>query len=792
MSSLHRLAILLLDWAGTHMCLLARGTGYIQGKQFKDPPESARPRVDWQWMNGNVTEEGISADLEWMKRVGIEGVQTIDVGLGMPQLTERRLAWMTPEWKEAIAHAAAEADGLGLEMTMAAGPGWSGMGAPFVTPEAAMKKFVWSETEVRGPAKFAGTVLQPPSTTGPHQDIPRPRALPPPMSPNTVPQASARPPVLYRDSAVVAYRTPDGPQRMADFHPKVTAWSGEVDAAVLMDGAMGTTVPLPKAAEGEPAWIQFEFARPYTAYAFTLAMAPVQRFGAAIPKGRVLASVDGRTFATLVALPGPEHHHNNLPVRTFAFPKTTARFFRVEFAAHPVGAFDTRAGLKPDRPFAIAEIEFAAAPRVHRFEEKSGFGNLFDCVLFETPAVADEEAIASGDVIDLTSRLRPDGTIDWEVPDGAWTILRMGYSLTGAESSPAVEEATGLEVDKLSRKHVATHLNRYLDELGDAAPYFGRSLRSFLIDSWEAGQENWTDDLIAEFGARRGYDPRPYLPVLTRRVVGNADVSDRILWDFRRTLAEMLADNFYGTVAGILHGRDMSLYAEAMGAQLPTVGDALQLKGRVDVPIGEFWAPAPGQTNASHHLSDIREAASAAHIYGKTVVAAEAFTSFPAVPGWGQGPNDLKPLADFYFSLGVNRIVFHPSVHQPFVDDTHRPGLTLWGFGQHEPWTGEAFPNTHMGAADSTRESRSTRCSLQLGRRRIFSTIPRTSTRNWCGFIGAPMTPRFILSRITTVERKQSKLHFASPARRRSCGILTLARSNLRPMKSRMNAPWFP
>ena len=144
---------------------------------FQTPPDAAKPRVWWHWMNGNVTKEGITADLEWMKRVGIGGMQMFDGSLGVPQFTEKRLVWMTPDWKDAFRHTAAEADRLGLEMSMAASGGWSETAGPWVKPEQGMKKLVWSETPVQGPQKFSGTLPNPPTINGRFQDVPAPPSL---------------------------------------------------------------------------------------------------------------------------------------------------------------------------------------------------------------------------------------------------------------------------------------------------------------------------------------------------------------------------------------------------------------------------------------------------------------------------------------------------------------------------------------------------------------------------------------------------------------------------------------
>src|SRR5436189_1200164 len=159
---------------------------------FVDPPDSAKPRVWWHWMNGNVTKEGIKLDLEWMRRVGIGGFQNFDASLNTPKVVEKRLVFMTPEWRDAFHYAATLADRLGLEMAIAGSPGWSESGGPWVPPAQAMKKLVWSETRVEGGRPFTGVLPRPPSTTGPFQDLPQREYS---FKPDPSPQS-------YADSAV--------------------------------------------------------------------------------------------------------------------------------------------------------------------------------------------------------------------------------------------------------------------------------------------------------------------------------------------------------------------------------------------------------------------------------------------------------------------------------------------------------------------------------------------------------------------------------------------------------------
>jgi hypothetical protein len=663
-------------------------------RSFRTPPDAAKPRVWWHWMNGNVTKEGITADLEWMKRVGIGGMQMFDGSLGTPQFVENRLVWMTPPWKDAFRHAAAEADRLGLEMTMAASGGWSETGGPWVEPRQAMKKVVWSETDVSGPRRFTGVLPKPPSNNGPFQGMRNAPDLNFPSEqglPGAKPMATEAPAApdatYYADIRVIAYRLPDTEVRMADAHPRVTTAAGDVDAAALMDGDYAKTISFTPPDSAPETWIQFEFPTPYRTAAFTFGGAPTMQFVGVppVPQGRLETSQDGQTWSTLVTLPGEEPTSAVFPARTYAFAPTTARFYRVVMRPFPPSPFAASLGVPPAKGIAVSELELSGGPRVHRWQEKALYGQVNDYgAALATPATS--EAIESGDVVDLSSRMRADGTLDWQVPSGRWTVLRMGYSLQGTKNHPASPEATGYEVDKLNRVHVGSYIKHYTDQVrGALGRFYGKSFRYLLLDSYEAGMENWTDDMLAQFRARRGYDATPYLAVLTGRVIGSAETSDRFLWDFRRTIADLLSDGHYGTVADALKRQGIGLYAEAMGADFPTSGDGLQAKGRVSIPMAEFWTPGPGQDDGPNHIADMREAASAAHVYGQNIAAAESFTTMPPpiVPAFAQSPYYLKRLADRALANGINRFVIHTSVHQPFVDDAHKPGMTLGFFGQH-------------------------------------------------------------------------------------------------------------
>ena len=625
------------------------GQDLVQG--FKNPPESAKPRTWWHWTNGNVTLDGITKDLEWMKRSGIGGFQLVDVASGGGQTVEKKIKFGTQDWLDAVHHSAVEGQRLGLEMSIFSSPGWSEAGGPWVKPAEAMKKLVWSETDVEGPRQFADKLQQPPSNEGPIRD----------WRVGAGQQAG-----FYADSIVLAYRTPADEVSMASLHPKITASSGAIDPAALLDDNLNTSVTIAAPKDGGAAWLQFEFEKPYTARALTLGAQ------GGIPVGRVLASDDGIRFRTLAEMPGPQGYHG-ARVRTFAFPATSARFYRVEFSGAAVRPAAVIHGgpVVPAKEFVVTDAVLYSSARVNRWEDKSAAGSLMDVYeVVPTPDAPGSAAIQSANIVDLSSKMDKDGNLHWDVPEGKWTILRMGYSLTGAKNRPSVPAGSGYEVDKLSAKYIADYFHGYMDPIANVlGPLVGQAPKYMTMDSWEAGMQNWTDDMIGEFKQRRGYDPTPYLPVLAGRVVQSAEVSDRFLWDFRRTLADMFADNFYGTMEKELQQRGMKSYSEASGVALEIPEDTLLNKSKVDIPMGEFWVHALHPE--SMYYVDVRGAASAAHVYGKPIVATESFTG-----GGYESPFTLKKVADYWFAQGVNRLVFHTSAQQPL--DT-KPGNTMVG-----------------------------------------------------------------------------------------------------------------
>jgi hypothetical protein len=676
---------------------------------FENPPASARPRVWWHWMNGNISREGIKLDEQWMHRVGIGGFQNFDAALQTPQVVKTRLAYMTPEWKDAFKFATTTADSLGFEMAIAGSPGWSETGGPWVPPSEGMKKYVWAETEIEGGKPFTGTLKHPPTITGAFQNLGVRDLMEAPAGSKPIPQ-------FYADGPVIAYKRSAEDLPIEALHAKMTSSGGSPDPAVLSDGDLvkTTRLPIPKAV-GDTSWIQWEFAEPQTIRAITMVTPDVSALAALVgfsdPEKTLEASDDGQSFHEIAKLSGISASgvSSSAPQHTISFPAAKARFFRVVFKRTPPppvpawaeGMDLTSMGIKippPATDYEIAELALHSGARVNHFEDKAAFVPVADLYGFATPPFDPSAVIAKSDVVDLSGKMHPDGTLDWTPPAGNWVVVRFGYSLLGITNHPATAEATGLEVDKLNAGFVKNYMTQYLDSYKETVgpEWMGKKGIQYVItDSWEAGSQNWTDHMMEEFQKRRGYDATPWLPVLTGQVVESSQASDQFLWDFRKTIADLIADEHYGQVEASLKERGIGHYGESHESGRAFVADGMEVKKLNEIPMSAMWTQAPGLNKEQFgYNADDRESASVAHIYGQNIAAAESMTA--AAAPWGWSPATLKPTADQEFLNGINRFVIHESAHQPLVGPRTAPGLTLGPFGQwfnrNETWAEQAGP----------------------------------------------------------------------------------------------------
>ena len=287
-------------------------------------------------------------------------------------------------------------------------------------------------------------------------------------------------------------------------------------------------------------------------------------------------------------------------------------------------------------------------------------------------------AIDQSKIIDLTKNLKPDGTLQWQVPAGKWTILRFGKRNNGAVTRPAPKPGLGFEVDKFDTvsfdSHYDTYIGKLLKKVGPRKSTTGGGWTMIHIDSWEMGSQNWTGDFREQFKKRRGYDPLMYLPTYAGQIVGSLELSERFLWDVRLTSQELIIENHAGRFKelGKRSGFTLSLEPYDMN---PTAD--LDLGSVADVPMCEFWTDKFGFNSAFSTI----ESTSIAHVQGKPVVASEAFTS-ESFEAWKKYPSNMKDQSDWAFSMGINRFFYHTFAHKPYGDGL-KPGVTMGPYGVH-------------------------------------------------------------------------------------------------------------
>lgn len=608
---------------------------------WNNPPVQARLRAYWWWLNGNVTKEAITKDLEWMKQIGMGGGLVFDAGgatQGGHDPVPLGPLFGGPEWRELFKHTLKEADRLGLEIGLNLQSGWN-LGGPLVTPERAAKVVAWSQFVVQGPTNVAVT-------------LPKPKARED----------------FYHDSFVLAYRNKTG--TLAGTQPPAvttSSWQKGMNADVMVDGNMDTfwVSDTPPSAQ-KPEWVRLTFSQPVSLSGVTVRGRP--GYGPRECEWQV--SEDERKFTTL-----KKFTVENKQDATIRFAPVKATEFRLLIRS----SYDPRQPKSP-RNVQIAEIvpldadgkPLTAGARtrpIRQLAQKSAFhelgGSATDCspLLEDDPSTPGEEDVLVKDVLDLTDKLDKDGTLRWSAPDGTWVILRFGYTNNGAHVSTCSGNWNGLVLDYLDADAFRWYWHEVIDPIiADAGPLAGKVWKMVQTDSWELGGVNWTAKFVEEFQKRRGYDVRPWLPVLAGKIVESRDASNRFLADFRRTIADCVADNHYGTMAALAHQHGIGIQPESAGPHTAPL-DGLMCYGRSDWPMSEFWVPSPHRPTDERRFF-VKQASSAAHIYGKTVVCAEGFTSIG--PQWNDVLwNMQKPSFDHEACAGLNLVFWHAFTCSP-------------------------------------------------------------------------------------------------------------------------------
>jgi len=595
-------------------------------QSFITPAAHSKPWVYWDLMNGNVTREGLRADLESMALAGLGGALASDIGMGLAGPVKPR----SPQWVDNVGYTLKEAERLGLQLGFNC-PGWANSGGPWVTPELSMQELAWSETVVEGGRRIETVLPQPAARLN-----------------------------YYRDIAVFAFPTP--------LHDEISLRTVQI----TITDASGTPLPEggklfdndPETVAKLPGIFELHTAVPVSARSIAIRASCQSRFFTAnleawddarkafVPVGKVQYSPSGL---------------NDRPsMGSATFEPVTANRFRL--------AFMTGYGEKQTQPAHVflQELNMYGGFRVQRWTNKVGFGNGAVISGGKEPQPKPEEAIALDRVVELTGRMNAEGGLTWDAPTGRWTVVRMGHIPTGAQSEPLPFGMQALEVDKYSREACDTYYDGMMKPiLQSVGPEIAKKVvANHHVDSYEVGWQNWTLKFPSEFKARRGYDIASWLPALTGRVVGSLDQTESFCWDFRRTICDCYADHHIGRLAQRCHEDGLFFSTEAYDGPF----EYLQAGGRSDVPMTEIWINSPIGTRPR------MAASSAGHIYERQIIGSEEFTGLEK---WDQHPATMKALADWSYCVGVNRLLMVVFTGQPWTDPHMRPGMTLGPWGCH-------------------------------------------------------------------------------------------------------------
>jgi hypothetical protein len=645
----------------THAAPPAGSTLADMEAAFQTPPVACRPSIWWFWGETVTTDAGITRDLEALQRAGFGGVVIYE-----QVFTDRpgALKSLSPEWLARVRHAATECARLGLTLEVNVSNGYIA-GGPWITPDLAMQRLIASETTVEGGRSV--TV-----------------SLPKPVTRSE----------YLREVAVLAYPTPAGAGPQALPEPRRSCSETNVDLSALFSTDGRGKARIAPQSPGQSVHVVLDYGQPvtvrslsYTSRATTKGLVIAtqmptswaddflgQGMRAIPPLGRVEASDDGTAWRAVADIPAFGQQHDGWTHRTAALPATRARYFRLA-----LGGADE---------LTIGGVALRGEARVDQWEHKSG--NVAELAGPDrTPAYLSDEVINPARIVDLTSRMAPDGTLTWDAPPGSWSVLRLAHTPTGARTKHGRPEGIGYECDKLSAAGVRVQFSNYVGTiLREVRTVPGARLAGVNIDSAEHGSQNWTRDFEAQFEKRRGYSPRRLLPAMMGRVVGSAKQSDAFLFDVRRTIADLMSDEYFGEFQRLCRAEGMTSMAQAPGLGTCLPSDHIQAKGRADIPMGEFWMSQRDGT------MDCKEAASAGHVYGLPVIAAEAFTGSRA----DIHPNAMRPFAHAALALGINRFVTLAYVHQPW--DDRKPGVTedrfYLPYQRHNTWWEEGAGFWHF------------------------------------------------------------------------------------------------
>lgn len=606
----------------------------------------------WYWIGDDISKEGITKDLEAMKEAGIGGAL---IGNINPEEKDGKVPMLSEAWWEHMVHAVNEGKRIGVDIGAFNCPGWSQSGGPWVKPEMAMRYMTYSEVKVKGGRKLNVKLVKPTNE--------------------------------FQDVYVLAFPSIKSEQNtLSERNAKIKVTPTIKNADRLIDNDTSTVAGFSKAVKK----YQVDISSDKSINARSLRFMP----GKDVIKldCEVLANSDGvyktiKSFTIDRSKLTPDVGPDKYAPILVALPETKSNSFRLNFTILD-GAFQSVTS--PDtkiQEWNMSEIVISEAAGLEDYAEKN-LGKMhptpfpaWNSYLWKSQdeVVDDALKVAIADVVDISDKMDSNGNLIWHVPNGEWTIQRYGMTPTGTKNSPSAPQGKGYEIDKANKELVKFHYEQYIGEFLKRIPEESKSAFKYVIaDSYEVGSENWTDNYESIFESKFGYNPKKYLPVFSGRIVGSVEESNRFLWDLRRSIADAVAHDYVGGLREASNKDNLELWLENYG-HWGFPSEFLMYGGQSDLVSGEFW------NEGTLGNIECKSASSAAHIYGKPIVSAEAFTA--ANRSYVRHPAMLKKRGDWSFTEGINHFVLHLYIHQP--DDNRVPGVNAWfstEFNRHNTW----------------------------------------------------------------------------------------------------------
>jgi hypothetical protein len=607
--------------------LLQEKFGEVDAVAFSEPPSVFGPETWFHFIGGNVSKEGITKDLEAIAKAGISGIHLFHGQFGGPWPgVVDQITCLSSKWDDAVRHTAEECLRLGLRFVKQNCPGWATAGGPWIEPSNAMRHLVWSRTDVPG-----GSTVK--------------KML-------SVPQPSNEPWRNYQDITVLAFPTPlddTGEPLM----PQSVKSNLELEWKDFLSGKAKEPIRIEPTTPDSPQWIEVTF--PETVALRSIEFPSIRSFN------YHQCYEPGVTVTIQAVLPNGEIQnilHTEMPQSNWQdnHPITLA-------CSEVAGIRKYRISIVNKYPMTLTSLRMFSASRKNSWESEAGWTLRSIERAGEFPVQSPKTYLSSNQILDISAMMDKEGRLNWTVPSGKWTILRIGHVNTGERNGPAPPEGTGWESNKLSESGTNTHFDGYIGRLsGENGPLANGLLNGILIDSWECRTQTWTTNMEKEFERVANYPLRKWLPAVFGYVIDDHETTKRFLLDWRSTINDLFTNNFYGRMAKLAHDNSLYItYETAAGDVFPA--DILEYFKFADVPMCEFWQPMTDGFVGSINFKPIKPTASAARLYGKPRVAAEAFTSFDLT--WDERLEMLKETANFKMAEGVTHMVFHTYTHNP-------------------------------------------------------------------------------------------------------------------------------